>query len=155
MARNADIQYIRYSVDGNAAREMKTEPAPFKQAVFSKVYKQKRKCVYVDPVATFGIIVAVSMLIMMAVGLMRLRSEQEALSRMQAYVSQLEEENQALEQTYLESYDQAEVERTALALGMIPKEQAKTVSLSVTVPEEPEVISLWDRIGTFLTGLFA
>ena len=155
MARNADIQYIRYSVDGNAAREMKTEPTPFKQAVFSKVYKQKRKCVYVDPVATFGIIVAVSMLIMMAVGLMRLRSEQEALSRMQAYVSQLEEENQALEQTYLESYDQAEVERTALALGMIPKEQAKTVSLSVTVPEEPEVISLWDRIGTFLTGLFA
>lgn len=155
MARTADIQYIRFSVDGNAARKMNTEPAPFQQAVFSKVYKQKRKCIYVDPVATFGIIVAISMLIMMAVGLMQLRAEQENLSRMQAYVQQLQEENEVLEQSYLESYDRAEVERTALALGMIPKEQAKTVSLSVTVPQQPQTVSLWDRIGTFLTGLFA
>lgn len=155
MARTADIQYIRYSVDGNAAREMKTEPTPFQQAVFSKVYKQKRKCIYVDPVATFGIVVAISMFLMMALGLMQLRNEQEKLVQMQAYVSQLQEKNEVLEQTYLESYDAAEVERTALALGMIPKEQAKTVSLSVTVPQVQETVTLWDRVGTFLTGLFA
>lgn len=155
MARGTDIQYIRFSADGNAARKLAAEPAPFKEATFTKVFTSKRKCYYLDPVAIFGILVAVAMFITMAAGYLELRSEQAKLARMQEYVSSLQQKNDELEQTYLESYDPEEVERTALALGMIRKEQAPVVSIEVEVPQPVQTVSLWERIGTFLTGLFA
>ena len=51
----------------------------------------------------------------------------------------------------------AEIIRRAEALGMVPKEQIESVSIQVKIPE-PQVevkVSIWDQLGTFLTGLFA
>ena len=155
MAKGAQVQYIRFAVDGSAARKMEKAPTPFKKLTLPKVRKRKSVCICIDPVAIFGICVAVCMFIVMAAGLHQYAKQQEKVARMQAYVEELRAENDALEQTYMESYDAAEVERTALALGMVPKAQAETVSLEVPAPAQQESVTIWERIGTFLTSIFA
>ena len=117
--------------------------------------KRKVHRIYVDPVATLGILVAVSMLIMMAVGVSQLRSEQTETAAMVEYVQQLQGENVALQAQYDEECDLEMVEKTALALGMIPRQDAPHVSIEIPMPQQQETVSLWQRIGTFLTGLFA
>lgn len=157
MANNAKVQYIRYAVDGSAARKVESAPAPYKKAKLPTKTKAKRKCIYIDPVAIFSIALAVCMFAMMGVGLIRYNKQQKQVARMEAYVNQLRTENNMLEKEYLHSYDAEEVEHTALALGMVHKGQNKTVSLEVTVPtqENAPTVTLMDRIGTFLTRLFA
>lgn len=154
MARKLDVKYVSYYTSGSAAREI--QPA-FPVAAPPKPRKRqiKRLKIYIDPVAILGILVAVSMLISMAVGISRLRSAQKETMQMQAYVEQLTQRNEALRQEYKDSYTLAEVKQTALAMGMIPQEEVPRVPISVSVPEVTEQVTLWERIGTFLTGLFA
>jgi hypothetical protein len=40
---------------------------------------------------------------------------------------------------------------------MVPVEEVPQTVISVELPEipEPETVTLWERIGTFLSGLFA
>ena len=112
---------------------------------------------YVDPVAVLGIAVAVCMLVTMLVGLGRLRVEQYEAAAMAEYVELLRQENKSLQAQYEAECDLEFVEKTALALGMVPCEEVPHVSIQVELPQ-PEVqepVSLWQRIGTFLTGLFA
>ncbi len=156
MASAAQVQYIRFAVDGTAARKMESKPAP-KKTVASRKHKAKCKCIYIDPVAIFSIAVALCMFVMMGVGLVRYNKQQEKVERMEAYVNQLQAENEVLEKEYLDSYDAEEVEHTAMALGMVHKGQNQTVSLEVERPvqEEEVTVTLMDRIGTFLTSLFA
>ena len=129
MTGRAEIQYIRFNVDGNAARKITVVP-PVEFAPIP-VRKHRRKRIYVDPVAIMGMVVAVAMFISMGVGLLQYRNDQESLAQMENYVLALQAENNRLEKAYEDSYNLAEVERTALALGMIPRDQAQTVSLSM------------------------
>ena len=81
---------------------------------------------------------------------------QQQRQALQSQALQLQQENAELSARYAEGYDLKNVEKTALALGMIPAEQAAHVPLPATVPEqETQPLTLWERIGTFLTGLFA
>jgi hypothetical protein len=44
----------------------------------------------------------------------------------------------------------------ALEMNMIPAEQAQYVLIEIPAePEHATQVSLWERLGTFLTGLFA
>lgn len=148
------VQYIRFDTVGSAAR--KAAPVTsVKKAILPKPRKQKRRVVYVDPVATLGILVAVCMLIMMTVGVAEFLSVQKEAIRMEQYVAQLSSRNEDLSQTYESGYDLETVEKSALALGMVPKDQVETIHIQVTVPEEMETMTVWDRIGIFLAGLFA
>lgn len=148
------VQYIRFDTVGSAAR--KAAPVTsVKKAILPKPRKQKRRIVYVDPVATLGILVAVCMLIMMTVGVAEFLSVQKEAIRMEQYVAQLSSRNEDLSQTYESGYDLEMVEKSALALGMVPKDQVETIHIQVTVPEEMETMTIWDRIGIFLAGLFA
>ena len=108
-----------------------------------------------DPVALLGIVVAVAMLLMMAVGVSQLRVEQEKCAVMEDYIQRLEICNRQLEEEYVASCDLEAVEKTALALGMIPAEQATCTTITVEPVQAQEQVTLWSRIGTFLTGLFA
>ena len=157
MANTAKVQYIRYAVDGSTARKMNAAPSPYKKANLPRQRKATRKCIYIDPVAIFSIAVAVGMFVMLGVGLVRYNKEQVRVARMEAYVLQLRAQNDELESQYIDSYDAEEVEHTALALGMVHKGQNLSVSLEVTPPveEQAPTVTLMDRIGTFLTRLFA
>lgn len=154
MAQRIDVQYIQFYTHGNAAPRI-APAAPIETMKLPKAKKRKVQRVYVDPVATLGIIVAVCMLIMMAAGVSRLQKEQQETDALERYVELLQQENEKLEAKYMSQRDLQEVEKTALALGMIPKEQAQQISIQVELPEPPEQVSLWNRIGTFLSGLFA
>jgi predicted dehydrogenase len=48
-----------------------------------------------------------------------------------------------------------EIEKAALALGMIPQEQAQQIVISVDMPQTEEKIGFWAHTITFLEGLFA
>jgi len=149
-----EVQYVRYSTDGSAARKPLPAFAPWQAKAALKVFTQKRIRVYVDPVAILGIAVAVCMLVMMAVGVFRLQAVRQEAAQMQSYVTELNAENKALEAEYENGYDLEAVERTALALGMVPSQQVRQVS--VTIPEtEVQQLSFAQRIGNFLAGLFA
>ena len=154
MARKPDVQYIRFYTDGSAARKV-APVAPLKTIKLPKVKKQKKLLLYIDPVAIAGIAMAVIMLTLMAVGVMQLKTARQEMQTMAAYVSTLQEENASLQTTFSEGYDLDQIEKTALALGLVPKEQVRHVTVSVPeliVEEEPDA---WERFYIFLTGLFA
>lgn len=156
MAQRVDVQYIRYYTQGSAARRVL--PAVKQQTgTIPQMKKKKIQRIYIDPIATLGTLVAVCMLIAMVVGISQLRAEQQRTAEMTAYVEQLQEKNTALQTQYEEACDMEAVEKTALALGMIPSEQASRISIDVELPavEDHMPMSIWQRIGTFLTGLFA
>ena len=155
MAPRVDVQYVEYYTAGSAARRV-MPVSVFPAGILPKIKKRKVQRIYVDPVAALGIVVAVCMLIMMSVGISRLSLAQQNTAQMAEYVAQLQEENRALQEQYAAECDMEAVDKTALALGMIPCEQAEHISIQVEPPaEEIQQVSLWQRIGTFLTGLFA
>jgi len=154
MARQPDIQYIRYYTDGSAARKF-APLAPFKTLKLPKIKRKKRITLHIDPLAIAGILMAVVMTVLMAVGIANLNAATRDLRTMESYVQTLAEENLQLQQTFRDGYDLEEVKTTALALGLVPKEQVLHITIRIppeTVVEEP---SSWEQFCTFLTGLFA
>ena len=156
MAPRVDIQYVQFYTSGSAAK--KVAPAiPVHTGALPQIKRRKVQRVYIDPVAIMGIFVAVCMLAMMMIGVVQLRNEQRQTVAMAEQVELLRQENEMLQAKYEMECDMESVEEIALALGMIPQQEAEHSFIHVEVPEieEPEQITLWQRIGTFLTGIFA
>ena len=154
MARKTDIQYIRFYTEGSAARKF-APLAPLKTIKLPKIKLRKRITLHIDPLAYAGILMAAVMLVLMAVGMARLNAVRQELQTMDAYVQTLTQENQQLQQTFREGYDLEQVERTALALGFVPKEEVTHITIRVAPEQVVEEPSTWERVYTFLTGLFA
>lgn len=156
MARKTEIQYIRYYTDGSAARQLEIRPPRKKRSSLPKVRKQKKRVIYVDPLAVGGIFVSAVMLVLMAVGSFQLYAVQQQASRMESYVAALTEQNQVLSDTYESGYDLETVEEVALALGMIPADQAQTITIRIPEPgAAEEELSAWENFWAFLAGIFA
>ena len=156
MAQRVDVQYIHYYTQGSTAKQVL--PAVKQETGILPQRKKKQvQRIYVDPVAILGAAVAVCMLIAMVVGITRLQAARQKTAELTAYVEQLQEKNIALQAQYDAECDLEAVEKTALALGMIPCEQASRTTIEVELPpmETQMPMSIWQRIGTFLTGLFA
>lgn len=154
MAQQTRVQYIRLYTDGSAARKLEVA-APAERAKAPRPKKRKKIIIHVDPVATLGIVTAVVMLIVMTVSMFNLYRAQQETAAMAQYVDQLREENAALWEQYRTGYDLEKVEQTAWALGMVPVEQVKHVQVQISQPEPQAEPSGWQRLQTYLTGLFA
>ena len=131
------------------------ENAPVKAAQPKKI---KCKKIYVDPVAILSITVAMCMLIMMCVGFAQLHQARQQVKVMETYVDYLQAEHADLTAQYKSGYDLEDIRRDALALNMIPAEQAAHVTIAIPaepVQEAENERTLWEWIGTFFTGLFA
>ena len=111
--------------------------------------------IYVDPLAVAGILLAVVMLISMLVGSIQLAVAKQQLSDTQAYVTTLRQGNEQLQRTYEEGYNLEEVEKSALALGMIPVSQVQTITVQVEKETVVEEVTFWDRLSMKLEELFA
>ena len=159
MARKPDVQYIRYYTDGSAARELTPKPQKKWRPLPTAKPQQQKTIVPIQPVAMVGIVLAVTMLVMMGVGYMQLCNAQAQRTAMEKYVEELSYENGRLHYSYETDLDLKEIEKTALALGMIPEEEAQHMVISVPMEEivdQPmEQMGLWDRFTVFLQGLFA
>ena len=154
MAQRVDVQYIQFYTQGSAAQRVMPAISTYFRPL-PKIKKHKAVRICVDPVAILGTLVAVCMLIMMLVGLQQLQVAQEQTAQMDAYVQRLEFENRQLKAEYAASCDLDAIEQTALALGMIPQSEAVHTEITVEAPPVEAPVTMWNRIGTFLTGLFA
>lgn len=154
MAPKLDIQYIQFYTDGSAAKKV-APVAPLKTIRLPKIQIKKKLVLHIDPVALCGILMAGIMFVLMTVGVFQLRAARQEAKIMSDYVQTLQQENVELYTTLSDGYDIQQVRQTALALGMVPKEQVRHVSIDL--PEMPveEESGSWEQFYIFLTGLFA
>ena len=155
MARKPDIQYVRYYTDGSAARQLEVHTPQKTKTTYTRTKKQQGYVIYVDPLAMAGILLAGVMLIAMLVGSLQLVMARQQLSNTQAYVTTLRQGNEQLQKTYDEGYDLEEVEKSALAIGMVPVSQEQIISIEVEREEIVEEVTFWERLSVKLDELFA
>ena len=156
MAQKHDILYVNFYTDGSAARKLAPAFPAAQPRKGGSAKRKKKTVIFLDPVAVCSLMVAAVMLIMMAVGLNEFQNARAEAQAMEAYVSRLGAENERLSTSYREKVDLQEIEETALALGMVPKDQVRSVSIRVELPQEQVApVTLWDQVTSFLTNLFA
>ena len=98
-------------------------------------------------------LVAGVMLLLMLTGMSGLNKLHDEVTRLEGYLSELEQENLELHHTYREGYDIDQIREQALEMGMIPASRATTVTIQVGdgAEREEQASSFW----SFLEGLFA
>ena len=157
MAQKPEIQYVgQFYIHGSEAKKLaqKKEQKKAKTQLPQHRFERARK-VYVDPLAIASLCIATVMLVTMVMGALSIQTAWEDLRIAQQRVYELQNDNVILTSQYRAGYDLDEVRSAALALGMIPVEEAQVMSLHVTVPvKRPEPTFLEDMIW-FLEGLFA
>ena len=132
MARQPEIEYIRYYTDGSAARKMQPKAPRKHRPVPKRPAAPRRELVIsVDPVSLVAMVVAAVMVVLMAVGCMQLRDARQANARMADYVDRLGRENVLLQDTYETGYDLEAVRQAALALGMVDADEATHITIFV------------------------
>lgn len=155
MARKSDILYVNFYTDGSAARKIAPAFPETNPQRKPRAKRQPKKVIYLDPVAVCSLVVAVGLLIMMAVGLTQIQNARLEMEEMEAYLAQLQQENDTLYQQYREGYDLEDIEKSALALGMVPKTQVPSVQIHLQQSEQPPVNNIFTEFIAFLTNLFA
>ena len=157
MNQKPKIQYVgQFYVHGSEARQLELQ-ARKKQAKSKLPMERLRKVevVYLDPVAIFGITVALVMLAVMVLGVLQIRDDWQDYRTMSGYVSRLNSENAKLKEEYRSQYDLEDVRLKAEALGMVPRSELEVRTVFVTIPEpEPEMTWL-EELQWFVEGLFA
>ena len=153
-----NIEYIqRYYSHGSAAKVIEFQPA-YQEEPKPRLPKQEKSpatTICIDPIAFCGIMVAVVMLVVMIAGMIQFNVICQDHAVMENYVMQLREENALMNQQYASGYDLEDVAATARSLGMIPVEEAQTISIRVQVPVREPDPTFMDNIIWFLSGLFA
>ena len=157
MNQKPKIQYVgQFYIHGSEARQLELQEK--KKRAKSKLPMErlhKAEVIYLDPVAIFGITVALIMLAVMIVGAVRIHADWQEYRVMSDYVSRLNSENAQLQADYRSQYDLEDIRVKAAALGMVPKSELEKRTVYVTVPQpEPEMTWL-EEIQWFLSGLFA
>ena len=154
MAQQLDVRYVNYYCAGSSA--LKVDPLiPLKTSVLPQKKVAKKVVLHIDPLAVAGIFMAMVMTILMAVGFVQLSEARAAEIEMAAYVASLQEENEVLQNTFETGYNLERVEEVALALGMVPKEDLQTVTISVAEPVQETENGGWHIFWTAIVDLFA
>ena len=160
MAKKHDILYVNFYTGGSAAHKIELAPPrpsyPELPQTAPKTKTKQRIVVRVDPLALVSILVSAVMLVLMVVGMLTLTEAHAQETRIAASIQTLEAENARLQAEFDEKYDPAAIEEAALALGMIPVEQAEHRTIQVAPVEEiPEEPTFWEQLQDFFGGLFA
>ena len=157
MANKPEIQYVgQFYIHGSEAKKLaeKTEQKKAKTQLPQQRVERVRK-VYVDPVAICSLAVAAVLMVSMVLGMLGLQSAHQELATARQYVYELETRNAVLSAQYRSGYELEQVRSAAIAMGMIPVEEAEVMKLTVTMPVEQPEPTLVDDIIWFAKGLFA
>ena len=157
MVQKPDIQYVtQFYSYGSEAKVLELKPAKKKEKSVLPIAKPQQKIrIAVDPVAMAGILIAVVMVLVMAVSVRGYLETCDEYRTMTRRVITLQNINVEKQQTYKEMYDLDDIREKALALGMVPIEEAEVITITPVIPEvEPEP-QWWENISWFMKGLFA
>jgi hypothetical protein len=159
MGKKPDIQYVtQFYIHGSEAPALQPQPQRQRRsqrttpAVAAPVRKIR---IAVDPVAVCGIVVAVVMVILMAVGVMQYMDTCRRYETMHDQVIDLQNQNITLERDFRGGYDPEDIREKALAIGMVSIDQVEVIKITEYVPVEEVESTLWEEISWFLKGLFA
>ena len=158
MASRVDIQYIQFYTDGSAAKKI-AAPLPKKKAAKKPVAQRaKRRVIRIDPVAILSLTVCLALAITLCVGLGKAQQARQENLRMQQYVEKLTQEGETLAQEYAAGYDLQEIEKTAIALGMVHSDHAShrgvAIQMEAETPAQPQM-NFWQNLVVFFTNIFA
>jgi len=151
------IQYVgQFYVHGSEARALQLQEEKRQAKTRLPLARiQKIEKIYVDPVALVGIVTAVVILVTMVLGAVQIKRDWDQYEQVSAYVSELKRENARLSHVYRSSYNLEDIETKALAMGMVPKSELQTMSVTVTVPAPEVKLTRMEEMKLFLEGLFA
>ena len=157
MLQKPDIQYItQFYSYGSEAKVLELKPAQKKKRFALPMAKPQQKIrILVDPVAWTGILVAVVMVVLMAVSVNSYLDACADYEVMNNYVIELQNFNVEKQQEYEKLYDPEDIRAKAIALGMIPLEEAEVVFISPVIPQPEPEESWYENISWFMNGLFA
>lgn len=157
MTRKPEIQYVgQFYVYGSEARALELEekkkqpknPLPI-------AGEEKKREIYVDPVALVAIAVSVFMLVTMVMGMLQLRGDWMEYRQINERVETLRVRNHQKTEAYREMFDLRQIQEKAQSMGMIPKAEAEQLSVTITIPAPEPKVTLLDEVRWFLSGLFA
>ena len=158
MARNADIQYIRHDY----TRKAHPQKQPTKKRKFQNPFFRLRMLqdgenliIKVEALPLLTILAAIGLSALMVVNLFHFSQAHQEKVALQEYIYDLRNEQVRLEKIYYEGFDLDEIRVQALALGMIPAEEAEVLPISGEVPEPSVDPTLRERIEEIFRELFA
>ena len=155
MAYKPEIQYIeQFFIPGSEAPQLQPKRGG-QPARKPRVQQEKKIQILIDPVALFGLMVAVTMLVLMAVGVSQYNAASRRNEAVGEYLLELQDTNITREYQYRTKLDLNKIAEQAKALGMIPASEAQTITVHVEVPQPEPEPTWWDDLIWFLEGLFA
>jgi len=157
MVKKPDIQYIdRFYVHGSEARvlELKPKKRTIKTVLPLSVPDNTIK-IAIDPVAVCGIVVAIALLVMILIGSVQYVQVYNRYQDMMDHVVSVQNENVELRETYRSRINLEEIREKALAMGMIPIEQAPTITIRAELPQREPEMTFWEDFVWLCKGLFA
>lgn len=155
MARKPEIQYIQYYIDGTAARKPEPQTPQRSRKPLPRPKSRTRYVVKVQPLAVLGIVLSVVLLCMMISGIFDFMEARQQMQQMQERVISQRQENAVLRQTYEDNINLEEIQKAALALGMVPEAEVAHITISVPKPEPADDTGFMLELTAFLAALAA
>lgn len=155
MVEKPKIQYVReFYTYGSEAKKLDIQRFRLPRTTLPEERLYKPENIVLDPVAIVGIVAALVLLMVMAFGVVEIQDDWAEYRATENYISSLNVKNSQLKLQYQQGYDLEEVKSKALGLGLVPVEEAKTMTINVTVPEPRHEETLKERILWFWNGLW-
>ena len=153
MARNGKIEYIRFYTQDNLARNLEPEE-PRRPRRPRPQPREKRIPIPFDPVAVFGISVALVMILCVIVGFFQMNGLNDQISDMERQISTLKSQQYALQKQYNAEIDLEEIRQTAEAMGMVPVDSVRHVTITIPQPVEEPELSWWQELWLEFKAMF-
>ena len=157
MVQKPDIQYItQFYSYGSEAKVLELKPVKKKKkTALPKAIPDQKIRIMIDPVALAGIAIAIVLVVLMAVSVRGYLDVCHEYEVMTDHVITLQNTNVTRRMEYTSMYDLDDIKEKALALGMIPMEEAEVNTITPVIPEPEPETPWWENISWFLKGLFA
>ena len=156
MVKKPEIQYIdKFYVYGSEAKVLELKPKRKIKTILPLSVPDKTIKIPVDPVAIGGIVVAVALLVALLIGCVQYVQVYRQYRTMMDHVVTEQNMNVELRENYRSRIDLVEIRDKALALGMVPVENAQVITIRAELPQREPEPTLWEDFVWLCKGLFA
>ena len=156
MVKKPEIQYIdKFYVYGSEAKVLELKPKRRIKTILPLSAPDKTIKIPVDPVAIGGIVVAIALLVTLVIGCVQYVQVYRQYRAMMDHVVVQQNMNVELRENYRSQIDLVEIRDKALALGMIPKEDAPVITIRAELPQREPEMTVWEDFVWLCKGLFA